>query len=133
MIIGLGADIVNIARIEKTLERFGTRFSNKFFTADEQQDMNSVKGDARMKASKAAKYFAAKEAASKALGTGFRNGIEWKEIAVSHDEYGAPLLELEGKALARALELSNGGSFQSLVSLSDDYPYAQAVVIIEKI
>lgn len=133
MIIGLGADIVNIGRIEKTLERFGRHFTNKFFSADEQQDMDAVSASARMKACKAAKYFAAKEAAAKALGTGFRNGIEWKEIAVSHDEYGAPLLDLSGKALARALELSGGGSFQSLVSLSDDYPYAQAVVIIEKI
>lgn len=133
MIVGLGADIVNIGRIEKTLERFGTRFTNKFFTVNEQADIAAAKTSDRLKACKAAKYFAAKEAAAKALGTGFNHGIEWREIAVSHDENGAPLLDLKGKALARALELCGSGSFQSLVSLSDDYPFAQAVVIIEKI
>lgn len=133
MIVGLGTDIVNIGRIEKTLERFGSRFVNKFFSEKEQQDFDAIKVSDRLRACKAAKYFAAKEAAAKALGTGFSNGIEWREIAISHDENGTPLLDLSGKALTRVLQLCDGGRFQSLVSLSDDYPFAQAVVIIEKI
>ena len=133
MIVGLGADIVNIARIEKTLERFDEHFLGKFFNPCEQEDIRAVTSSARGVASKTAKYFAAKEAAAKALGTGFNCGISWNEIEISHDELGAPLIALSGKAYARALEISGGGSFQVLLSLSDDYPFAQAVVIIEKI
>lgn len=132
MIAGLGADIVNIQRIEKTLARFGAHFTAKFFTDAERRDIEAAASD-RLKACKAAKYFAAKEAAAKALGIGFRNGIAWREIAVSHDEYGAPRLDLSGKARAHAADLCAPAETKTLLSLSDDYPFAQAVVIIEKI
>lgn len=133
MIAGLGADIVNIARIEKIQARFGGHFVSRFFAPAEQKDIEAAGRSDRLRACKTAKYFAAKEAAVKALGTGFRNGIEWREIVVRHDEYGAPQLVFGGRALERARELCAGGSFRVLLSLSDDYPFAQAVVIIEKI
>ena len=133
MIVGIGTDVVNIGRIERTAERYGKRFCEKIFTKEEQKDIAEAKTNCCGSPAKMAKLFAAKEAAAKALGTGFSNGIEWREIAISHDENGTPLLDLSGKALTRVLQLCDGGSFQSLVSLSDDYPFAQAVVIIEKI
>lgn len=132
MIAGLGADIVNIARVEKIQARFGGHFVSRFFASAEQEDIEAGRSD-RLRACKAAKYFAAKEAAAKALGTGFRDGIEWREIVVRHDEFGAPQLVFGGKALERAQKLCAGGGFRTLLSLSDDYPFAQAVVIIEKI
>lgn len=83
------------------------------------------------KACKAAKLFAAKEAAVKALGTGFNEGISWQEISVGHDALGKPLLHLTGKAGNRAELLAEGRNYRCAVSLSDDFPFAQAVVIIE--
>ncbi len=133
MIIGMGADIVNIARIEKIQERFGMHFVRRCFTESEQADIAAIDDNKRLRACKTAKYFAAKEAAAKALGTGFSCGTGWHDIIISHDALGAPLLTLGGAAMTRALKLSNGESFQTLLSLSDDYPFAQAVVIIEKI
>ncbi len=133
MIAGLGADIVNIERIEKILSRFDEHFVSRFFAPSEQEDIRAAFKSDRQRACKTAKYFAAKEAAAKALGTGFRDGIEWREIVVRHDEFGAPQLVFGGKALERAQKLCPGGDFRILLSLSDDYPFAQAVVIIEKI
>ena len=132
MITGLGTDIVNIARVEKTLEKFGVRFCNRVFTAAERAELDAYHSDSRAKAAKAAKIFAAKEAASKALGTGFNQGISWQDIELGHDELGKPMLHFTGKAAAR-LASTTAGTVQILVSLSDDYPFAQAVVIIEKL
>ncbi len=133
MIVGLGADIVNIARVEKILTRFGAHFVERFFAVSEQKDIESAAKTEQLRASKAAKYFAAKEAAAKALGTGFRDGVEWKDIVVFHDSFGAPKVSLNGKSLERAQKLCKGSEPRVLLSLSDDYPFAQAVVIIEKI
>lgn len=127
MIIGIGSDLVDIRRIEKTLEKFGHRFINKVFTHFEQTRIQTKS----KKASSYAKLFAAKEALLKALGTGFSQGISWQHIEIQHLVIGKPILVLKG----RALEI-----FQNLIpqnkqakidlSLSDDYPYAQAFVIL---
>lgn len=132
MILGLGTDIVNVERIERTLNKFGSHFIDKTFTVSEAEDIRKFADGSRNQACKAAKIFAAKEAAVKALGTGFNHGVSWLEVEVSHDELGKPLVNLSGRAAERASDLSNGAEFQLLLSLSDDYPFAQAVVIIEK-
>ena len=132
MIIGLGTDIVNIGRIERTSERYGKRFSEKLFTKAEQKDIIEAQGGSYGCPAKMAKLFAAKEAASKALGTGFKGGIVWSDIEVGHDKKGRPLLRFYNKALEQARKLCDGGEFSVWLSLSDDYPMAQAVVIIEK-
>ncbi len=131
MIIGLGTDIVNIERINRSLQKFGTHFTAKILTSAEQQELTAISADARKSAAKVAKLFAAKEAAAKALGTGFNNGISWQEISVTHDDRGKPLLCLSGQALARANALAGGRNYACHLSISDDFPFAQAVVIIE--
>lgn len=131
MIVGLGTDVVNIGRVERTCARYGKRFSEKLFTLQEQKDIASVKEDGRPY--KMAKLFAAKEAAAKALGSGFSGGIAWSDIEVGHDKSGKPLLIFYNKALERVKAITEGGDFAVWLSLSDDYPIAQAVAIIEKI
>ncbi len=133
MIVGIGTDVVNIGRIERTSERYGKRFLEKLFTKAEQRDILAAAGESFGCPAKMAKIFAAKEAASKALGTGVAAGIAWCDIEVSHDKNGRPLLNLYNKALERAQSLSGGEEFATWLSLSDDYPMAQAVVVIEKI
>ena len=133
MIVGLGTDIVNIGRMERTAERYGDKFVNKLFTADEKVDIANADGTSYGRPAKMARMFAAKEAAAKALGTGFRNGIMWCDIEVKHDKLGRPLLVFYNKALAKAKKICGGDKFESWLSLSDDYPFAQAVAIIEKI
>ena len=133
MIAGLGTDIVNIERIEQALSRFGERFIAKSFTSKERADLLPCGGDGRRLACKAAKLFAAKEAAVKALGTGFNQGISWQEVEIGHDPLGKPLLALTGRAAERADFICGGKGYRVLVSLSDDYPLAQAVVIIESL
>ncbi|MBQ9731954.1 MAG: holo-ACP synthase [Alphaproteobacteria bacterium] len=131
MIVGLGTDVVNIGRVERTCSRYGKRFGEKLFTLSEQKDIAAVKEE--KKPYKMAKLFAAKEAAAKALGSGFSGGIAWTDIEVKHDKNGRPLLEFYNKALDKLLEITNGGEYSVWLSLSDDYPIAQAVAIIEKI
>ncbi len=133
MIVGLGTDIVNIGRIERTSVRYGKRFVEKLFTKAEQKAIEEAKGGSYGSPAKIAKLFAAKEAASKALGTGISGGISWCDIEVGHDANGRPLLSLYNKALERAQLLCAGGEVQTFLSLSDDYPVANAIVIIEKI
>ncbi len=133
MIVGIGTDVVNIGRIERTSERYGKRFLEKLFTKAEQRDILAAAGESFGCPAKMAKIFAAKEAASKALGTGVAAGIAWCDIEVSHDKNGRPLLNFYNKALERAQSLSGGEDFAAWLSLSDDYPMAQAVVVIEKI
>lgn len=131
MIVGLGTDIINVERVEKTLDKFGEHFIRRVFSESEAEEIIALPEGSRRRACKAAKIFAAKEAAVKALGTGFNKGVSWLEAEVSHDELGKPLLRLSGVAAQRALDLSGGKGYQMLLSISDDYPFAQAVVIIE--
>ena len=131
MIVGLGCDIVKVERIQTILNNYNDAFLAKIFSVSEQNDINRISDNVQKKACKAAKYFAAKEAFSKALGTGFSSGIKWNEVEVWHDEHGKPLLKISGKALEILEKLVEGKKVGLHLSLSDDYPYAQAVVIIE--
>ncbi len=131
MIIGLGNDLIDIRRIERTLERFGERFTQRVFTEVEQQ-----KSDRRAaRAASYAKRFAAKEACAKALGTGVpRAGVHWRHIGVVNLPTGQPTLALTGGAARRLDELLPAGMTARIdVTLTDDYPLAQAIVIISAI
>ena len=128
MIVGLGSDLVDIRRIEQTLARFGERFTRRIFTPAERDK-------SERRASRAASYarrFAAKEACAKALGTGFRNAVYWRDMEVVNLPGGKPTMRLTGGALARlGALLPPGTRAQIEVSLTDDPPIAQAIVIIQ--
>lgn len=129
MIIGLGSDLCNIERIQNSLDRFGERFEMRVFTEIE-------RGKARRRqlttAGTYAKRFAAKEAFSKAVGTGFRAGVYMKDIGVVNAKSGAPTLALTGGAAARLLALTPEGHEAVIhLTLTDDHPWAQAFVVIE--
>lgn len=128
MIVGIGSDIADIRRIEATLERFGDRFVQRVFTEIEQ-----AKSERRRdRAASYARRWAAKEACSKALGTGLRMGVAWREMGVVNLPSGQPTLHLEGGAAQRLARLIPPGLAPRLhVTLTDDPPYAQAFVIIE--
>lgn len=128
MIIGIGSDLCDIRRIEKSLERFGDRFVKRVFTEAEQ-----VKSDRRHeRAASYAKRFAAKEACSKALGTGIRMGVFWKDMGVVNLPSGKPTMQLEGDALERLRALTPPGHEAVIhLTITDDYPLAQAFIIIE--
>nr|WP_295670641.1 holo-ACP synthase [Sphingomonas sp.] len=131
MIIGLGSDLCNIERIQASLDRFGERFENRVFTETER-----VKAARRpfTKAGTLAKRFAAKEAFSKAVGTGFRAGVFMKDIGVVNAKSGAPTLLLTGGAKARLDALvPDGHAAHVHLTMTDDHPWAQAFVIIEAI
>jgi holo-[acyl-carrier protein] synthase len=128
MILGIGQDIIDIRRIESTLERFGQRFVTRVFTEVEQ-----AKSDRRAnRAASYAKRFAAKEACAKALGTGVpRAGVHWRDMGVVNLPTGKPTLALTGGALQRLQEMTpNGMTAQVDVSITDDFPQAQVLVII---
>lgn len=127
MVIGLGNDLIDIRRIEKTLERFGARFINRLFTEKEQARSEAKHN----RAASYAKRFAAKEACSKALGTGFRKGVYWRDMGVSNLSSGKPTMVLSGGALLRLQEITpEGYSAQIDLTLTDDFPLAQAIVLI---
>jgi holo-[acyl-carrier protein] synthase len=128
MIIGLGSDLMDIRRIEKSLDRFGDRFVQRVFTQVEQ-----AKSDKRrMRAASYAKRFAAKEAGAKALGTGIARGVSWKEIGVVNLPGGKPTLEFKGRALDRLNKMTPPGmTAHTHITITDDHPYAQAFVVIE--
>ncbi|WP_394694519.1 holo-ACP synthase [Hyphobacterium sp.] len=128
MIIGTGTDLIDIRRIEKTLDRFGDRFTQRCFTEIEQ-----AKSDRRKeRAASYAKRYAAKEAGAKALGTGIARGVSWKEIGVVNLPGGKPTLELKGRALDWLARLTPDGMTASVhISITDEPPYALANVIIE--
>lgn len=130
MIIGLGSDLIDIRRIERTLERFGERFILRVFTETERR-----KSDGRaMRAASYAKRFAAKEACSKALGTGFRRGVHWRDLGVVNEPSGRPTLELTGGAKEHLDSLIPGGMIPRIdLTITDDFPMASAVVIISAI
>lgn len=128
MIIGLGSDLCNIERIQSSLDRFGTRFVDRCFTPVER-----AKAERRTltRAATYAKRFAAKEAFSKAVGTGFTSGVFLKDIGVVNLPSGAPTLTLEGGAKARLDALTPPGHAVDIhVTLTDDHPWAQAFVIL---
>jgi holo-[acyl-carrier protein] synthase len=130
MIIGLGNDVIDIRRIEKTIDRFGDRFLQRIFTEAER-----LKSDRRaLRAASYAKRFAAKEACAKALGTGFRRGVFWHDFGVVNLPSGRPTMALTGGA-ARVLEelVPEGHAAQIDLTITDDFPTAQAIVIISAI
>ena len=130
MIIGIGSDLCDIGRIEKTLERFGDRFTHKSFTEIE-RNRSERKPD---RASSYAKRFAAKEACSKALGTGLKGGVHLSSMGVVNLPSGKPTMALTGGAAARLASMTPEGMTAVIhLSLTDDHPYAQAFVIIEAV
>jgi holo-[acyl-carrier protein] synthase len=128
MIVGLGSDLIDIRRVEKTLERFGERFIRRVFT-----DVERQKSDRRReRAASYAKRFAAKEACAKALGTGLNAGVFWRDMGVINLRSGKPTMALTGGAAARLKSLIPAGMTPVIhVTLTDDWPLAQAFVIIE--
>ncbi len=132
MIIGLGSDIVNIQRMVDLIKRHPKRAFDKILSDEERVDLNHIKKEDLIKqATFLAKRFAAKEACVKALGTGFRNGIALSDITVSHDALGKPLLVLKKQAKSFLDEkISKGFHPQLDITLSDDFPIAQAIVIL---
>lgn len=129
MIIGLGSDICDIRRVERTLERFGERFIGRVFTETEQRKAERRNG--RNRAGTYAKRFAAKEACAKALGTGFARGVFMSELGVVNLPGGQPTLHLEGGAALRLAALTPPGMRARIdLSMTDEYPYAYAQVII---
>jgi holo-[acyl-carrier protein] synthase len=131
VILGIGSDLIDIRRVERTLERFGDRFVQRLFTPVEQ-----ARSERRpqQRAASYAKRFAAKEACSKALGTGIRRGVYWRDMGVANLRSGQPTMVLSNGAAARLAEiLPQGYTGIVHVSLTDDYPLAQAFVVISAV
>lgn len=134
MIIGIGNDLIDIRRIEKSLDRFGGRFIERVFTPVEQarsERRAEAGGRHSARAASYAKRYAAKEACAKALGTGFREGVFWRDMGVVNLPSGRPTLALTGGALARLQSITPPGMVAHIhLTLTDEYPTAEAVVII---
>ncbi len=130
MIIGIGNDLIDIRRIEKTLDRFGDRFVERCFTETERKKSDKR----RLRAASYAKRYAAKEACSKALGTGFRKGVFWRDLGVVNLPGGKPTMELTNGARDRLDEiLPDGMDAQIDLTITDEYPIAEATVIISAV
>ena len=135
MILGIGNDIIDIRRIERSLETFGERFIRRIFTPIEQaKSERRTTGRHNPRAASYAKRFAAKEACAKALGTGLRRGVFWRDMGVVNLPSGQPTLRLTGGAMQRLQALTPNG-FQAVINLTmtDEYPLAEAVVIISAV
>lgn len=130
MIIGVGTDLLDIRRIERTIERFGERFSVRVFTAAERH-----RCDTRVnRAACYAQRYAAKEACSKALGTGLRQGVFWQDMVVGNLPSGKPVMTLTGGARRRLDAITPSGMIAEIeVTMTDEYPMAQAVVVISAV
>ncbi|MBC7737465.1 MAG: holo-ACP synthase [Candidatus Saccharibacteria bacterium] len=129
MILGIGTDLANIDRIQGTMDRFGDRFIQRIFAPGEQARANSRPHNV---AATYAKRWAAKEACSKALGTGLRMGIAWKDMAVDNLHTGQPVMSVSGWAAERLAAMTPSGHQAVIhVTLTDDHPWAQAFVVIE--
>ncbi|WP_353198114.1 holo-ACP synthase [Sandarakinorhabdus sp.] len=127
-VLGLGSDLANIDRIAASIDRFGDRFIHRIFT-----DLEQAKANRRQmtRAATYAKRFAAKEACSKALGTGFRNGVFWRDMGVVNLPSGQPTLILTGGAAARLAQITPTGHKAAIhLTMTDDHPWAQAIVLI---
>jgi holo-[acyl-carrier protein] synthase len=130
MILGLGSDSVDIRRIEKTIERYGERFLARIFTDTERRKSDRR----RLRAASYAKRFAAKEACSKALGTGMSSGVFWRDMGVVNLASGKPTMSLSGGAAMRLAAMTPPGYLAQIdVSITDDFPMAQAIVIISAV
>jgi holo-[acyl-carrier protein] synthase len=130
MILGLGSDSVDIRRIEKTIERYGERFLARIFTDTERRKSDRR----RLRAASYAKRFAAKEACSKALGTGMSSGVFWRDMGVVNLASGKPTMSLTGGAAMRLAAMTPPGYLAQIdVSITDDFPMAQAIVIISAV
>ncbi len=130
MILGVGSDLADIRRIERTLERFGERFIRRVFTEIEQAKSEHR----RARAASYAKRWAAKEACAKALGSGLRMGVAWREMGVVNLPSGQPTMEVTGGAAARLQALVPPGLSPRIhVTITDDHPWAQAFVVIEAV
>jgi holo-[acyl-carrier protein] synthase len=128
MIIGIGSDLIDIRRVEKALDRHGERFTNRVFTEVEQAKSERRKE----RAASYAKRFAAKEACSKALGTGLSHGVFWRDMGVVNLPGGKPTMNLTGGAAARLAAILPKGHIAAIhLTITDDFPLAQAFVIIE--
>ena len=128
MIIGIGSDLIDIRRIEKSLERHGQRFIQRIYTEVEQARSEGRKG----RAASYAKRFAAKEACAKALGTGLAQGVFWRDMGVANLPSGAPTMALTGGAATRLAKILPSGHTAAIhLTITDDFPLAQAFVIIE--
>jgi holo-[acyl-carrier protein] synthase len=130
MILGLGNDVIDIRRVERTIEVYGDRFLNRIFT-----DIERRKSDRRrMRAASYAKRFAAKEACSKALGTGLRRGVYWRDMGVVNLPSGRPTMMLTGGAAAQLARITPPGYEARIdLTITDDFPMAQAIVIISAV
>ncbi len=134
MILGIGNDIIDIRRIEKTVARFGDRFIQRIFTETEQKKAERRKGAGDAYVATLAKRYAAKEAASKALGTGFRQGIYWRDLGVVNLPSGKPTVVMTGGAAARLQAMTPAGMRAQVdLTLTDEYPLAEALVIISAV
>jgi holo-[acyl-carrier protein] synthase len=130
MIVGIGSDLIDIRRVEKSLERFGDRFVQRIFTDIEQRKSEGR----RQRAASYAKRFAAKEACAKALGTGLRAGVFWRDMGVVNLRSGKPTMALTGGAAARLAAIVPAGSSPIIhLTITDEWPMAQAHVIIEAV
>jgi holo-[acyl-carrier protein] synthase len=130
MIVGIGNDVIDIRRIESTLENYGERFIRRIFT-----EVEIAKSERRaQRAASYAKRFAAKEACSKALGTGFRAGVFWRDMGVVNEPSGKPTMKLTGGAKLRLERLvPEGHAVRIHLTITDDFPYAHAFVMIEAV
>jgi holo-[acyl-carrier protein] synthase len=134
MIVGIGNDLIDIRRIEKTLARFGERFVNRIYTDIEKKKAERRKGAGKAYAATLAKRYAAKEAASKALGTGFRAGVFWRDLGVVNEPSGKPTIVMTGGAARRLQSLIPAGMRpQIALTITDEYPMAEALVIISAV
>lgn len=129
MIIGIGVDLVHVPRIEQAVNRYGDRFLCRLFTARERERYDNK--DTRQRMAGYAKLFAAKEACVKALGTGFTQGVEWHHMEIFRQGLDAPTVHLNGRAQEVAREKA-GENYRVHLSLTDEWPYCQAMIIIEK-
>ncbi len=130
MIIGMGSDLIDIRRIETSISRFGDRFTNRCFTEVEQKKSDGRKN----RAASYAKRFAAKEACSKALGTGIAQGVFWRDMGVVNLPSGKPTMRLTNGAAEHLAKLLPGGHEAVIhLTITDEFPYAQAFVIIEAV
>jgi holo-[acyl-carrier protein] synthase len=130
VILGIGNDLIDIRRIEKTIEKHGERFLNRVYT-----DIERIKSDRRrMRAASYAKRFAAKEACAKALGTGLNQGVYWRDMGVVNLPGGKPTMRLTGGALKRLEKITPAGHQAQIdLTITDDFPLAQAIVIISAV
>jgi holo-[acyl-carrier protein] synthase len=131
MILGIGNDLIDIRRIEKTLERFGERFIARVYTDVERAKADRRKGAGQAYAATYAKRYAAKEAASKALGTGFRQGVYWRDLGVVNLPSGKPTVQMTGGAAERLAAMTPDGMEARVeLTITDEFPIAEAMVII---